>query len=73
MIVNTTSNGFMLQQGTVYETTLPLGVVTAEDSGLYSCTVSLDNGRQQLTTERNLNVTSEYLKRIIILNKIYYY
>ena len=58
-MVNTTSSEFVLkQEGTlVYVTKLTLSETTVEQSGLYSCLVSLDTDRQQLTAEGNLTVS----------------
>ena len=58
-MVTTTSSGFVLKQGStsVYVTELTLNETTVEQSGLYSCNVSLDTDRQQLTAEGNLTVS----------------
>ena len=55
----TASSGFVLKQGStsVYVTELTLSETTVEQSGLYSCLVSLDTDRQQLTAEGNLTVS----------------
>ena len=68
----TTNNGeFVLKQGTgneatnaVYVTELRFDEIGVEHSGLYSCHVSLDTDRRQVTAEGNLTVTCE----IIIIN-----
>ena len=56
-MVNTTSGGFVLKQGStsVYVTELTLNETTVEQSGLYSCNVT--NDRQQRTAEGNLTVS----------------
>ena len=53
---------FVLKQGSgawVYVTELILSETTVEQSGLYSCHVSLDTDRQNVTAEGNLTVTCE--------------
>ena len=52
-MVTTTSSGFVLKQGStsVYVTELTLSETTVEQSGLYSCNVSLDTDRQQQTAD----------------------
>ena len=68
----TTNNGeFVLKQGigneatsAVYVTELRFDEIGVEDSGLYSCHVSLDTDRLQVTAEGNLTITCE----IIIIN-----
>lgn len=47
----------MLKDVWVYVTELTLSETTVEHSGLYSCHVSLDTDRQQVTAEGNLTVT----------------
>ena len=65
--VVTTNNtgGFVLTQGTggvsVYVTELRFNQIGVEHSGLYSCRVSLDTDRWQVTTEGNLTVTCEII------------
>ena len=54
-----TGNGFTYKNSFVYVTNLVLEETTVEQSGLYSCNVSLDTDRQQLTTEENLTVSCE--------------
>ena len=69
-MVTTTSSGFVLKQGlstSVYVTKLTLSETTVEQSGLYSCNVSLDTDRQQLTAEGNLTVSC----KSAIFTKIY--
>ena len=64
-MVTTTSSGFVLKQGlstSVYVTELTLNETTVEQSGLYSCNVSLDTDRQQLTAEGNLTVSCKQHK-----------
>ena len=58
MVINT-SSGFVLKQGStsIYVTELTLNETTVEQSGLYSCLVSLDTDRQQQTAEGNLTVS----------------
>ena len=59
-MVNTVSGGFVLKQGStsVYVTELTLSETTVEQSGPYSCNVSLDTDRQQQTAdEGNLTVS----------------
>ena len=60
-MVNTTSGGFVIKQenASVYVTKLILSETSVEQSGLYSCNVSLDTDRQQLTAEGNLTVACE--------------
>ena len=43
----------------VYVTELRLSETTVEQSGLYSCRVSLDTDRKHITAERNLTVACE--------------
>ena len=65
--VVTTNNtgGFVLTQGTggvsVYVTELRFNQIGVEHSGLYSCRVSLDTDRWQVTTKGNLTVTCEII------------
>ena len=63
-LVSTAGSGFVLKQGSgagawVYVTELSLNETTVEQSGLYSCRVSLDTDRQQVTAEGNLTVACE--------------
>ena len=62
----TTSNGGFVLKGTgnsasvhMYVTKLRFNEIGVEHSGLYSCRVSLDTDRGQVTTEGNLTVTCE--------------
>ena len=58
-MVTTTSSGFVQKQRStsVYVTKLTLNVTTVEQSGMYSCNVSLDTDRQQLMAKGNLTVS----------------
>ena len=61
-LVTTGNGGFVLTQETgngasAYVTELRFNEIGVEHSGLYSCRVSLDTDRQQVTTEGNLTVT----------------
>ena len=60
-MVTTTSSGFVLKQGStsIYVTELTLNETTVEQSGLYSCLVSLDTDRQQIKADGNLTVRCE--------------
>ena len=55
-LVNTTGGGFVLKDVWVYVTELTLSETTVEHSGLYSCHVSRENDRQQVTAEGNVTV-----------------
>ena len=50
---------FILNSLFIYVTTLNLKKTTVEQSGLYSCHVSLDTNRQRVTAEGNLTVSCE--------------
>ena len=63
MVFITSSRFVLKQEGTlVYVTELTLNETTVEQSGLYSCNVSLDTDRQQLTAEGNLTVSCKQHK-----------
>ena len=60
------SGGFVRQGSgagaSVYVTNLTLSETTVKQSGLYSCNVSLDTDRQQVTAEANLTVACKWLE-----------
>ena len=65
-LITTNNGGFVQTQGTengasVYVTELKFNEIGVEHSGLYSCRVSLDTNRWQVTTEGNLTVTCEII------------
>ena len=63
-LITTNNGGFVRTQGTengasVYVTELRFDEISVEHSGLYSCHVSLDTNRWQVTNGGNLTVTCE--------------
>ena len=53
----TADDEFILNSSLIYVTRLNLKKTTVEQSGLYSCYVSLDTNRQRVTAEGNLTVS----------------